>query len=193
MLGDTAVACHPDPRGALEELIVKIKERLSRASQKDTGELAAEIERLEKRCVTHLPQLEQLTAMAKAGRMVRLPLLDRPIPLICDEWAKPGLGSGCVKITPGHDPNDYEVWGRHKEQIGIINILSTDGTLNDNAGPYQGLDRFDAREKILEDLKSQGLLDTIEDREIEIGHSDRSKTPVEPLPTRSTNSTISVV
>jgi len=180
MLGDTAVACHPDPRAALEELIVKTKERLSRASQKDTGELEAEIERLEQRRVTHLPQLEQLTAMAKAGRMVRLPLLDRPIPLICDEWAKPGLGSGCVKITPGHDPNDYDVWGRHQEQIGIINILSIDGTLNDNAGPYQGLDRFDAREKVVEDLESQGLLDAIEDRQIEIGHSDRSRTPVEP-------------
>ncbi len=180
MLGDTAVACHPDPRGALEELIVKTKERLSRASQKDIAELAAEIERLEKRRVTHLPQLEQLTVMAKAGRMVCLPLLDRPIPLICDEWAKPGLGSGCVKITPGHDPNDYEVWGRHQEQIGIINILNIDGTLNDNAGPYKGLDRFDARDKVLADLKSQGLLDAIEDREIEIGHSDRSKTPVEP-------------
>ena len=180
MLGDTAVACHPDPRGALEELIRKTQERLTRASQKERSELEAEVARLEKRRETHLPQLEQLAAMARAGRLVRLPLLDRPMPLICDEWAKPELGSGCVKITPGHDPNDYEVWGRHSEEIGIINILHTDGSLNDRAGSYQGLDRFAARDKIIQDLDAHGLLESIEDREIEIGHSDRSKTPVEP-------------
>ena len=180
MLGDTAVACHPDPRGALEELIRKTQERLTRAGQKERVELEAEVARLEKRRDTHLPQLEQLAAMARAGRLVRLPLLDRPIPLICDEWAKPELGSGCVKITPGHDPNDYEVWGRHSEEIGMINILSADGSLNDQAGPYQGLDRFAARDKIVQDLDALGLLEAIEDREIEIGHSDRSKTPVEP-------------
>ncbi len=180
MLGDTAVACHPDPRGALEELIRKTQERLARAGQKERVELEAEVERLEKRRATHLPQLEQLAAMARAGRLVRLPLLDRPIPLICDEWAKPELGSGCVKITPGHDPNDYEVWGRHREKIGMLNILSADGSLNDQAGSYQGLDRFAARDKIIQDLDALGLLEAIEDREIEIGHSDRSKTPVEP-------------
>lgn len=180
MLGDTAVACHPDPRGALEELIRKTQERLTRAGQKERVELETEVERLEKRRATHLPQLEQLAAMARAGRLVRLPLLDRPIPLICDEWAKPELGSGCVKITPGHDPNDYEVWGRHREEIGMMNILSADGSLNDQAGSYQGLDRFAARDKIIQDLDALGLLEAIEDREIEIGHSDRSKTPVEP-------------
>ncbi len=180
MLGDTAVACHPDPRGALEELIRKTQERLTRAGQKERVELETEVERLEKRRATHLPQLEQLAAMARAGRLVRLPLLDRPIPLICDEWAKPELGSGCVKITPGHDPNDYEVWGRHREEIGMMNILSADGSLNDQAGSYQGLDRFAARDKVIQDLDALGLLEAIEDREIEIGHSDRSKTPVEP-------------
>ena len=180
MLGDTAVACHPDPRGALEELIRKTQDRLTRAGQKERVELEAEVARLEKRRDTHLPQLEQLAAMARAGRLVRLPLLDRPMPLICDEWAKPELGSGCVKITPGHDPNDYEVWGRHREEIGLINILSADGSLNDQAGSYQGLDRFAARDKIIQDLDALGLLEAIEDREIEIGHSDRSKTPVEP-------------
>ena len=180
MLGDTAVACHPDPRGTLEALIAKTKERLGQAGQKEKGDLEAEVVRLEKRRETHLPQLEQLTSMAQAGRLVRLPLQDRPIPLICDEWAKPELGSGCVKITPGHDPNDYDVWGRHKEEIDIINILHIDGSLNENAGAYQGLDRFEARDKVVKDLDSQGLLEAIEDREIEIGHSDRSKTPVEP-------------
>ena len=180
MLGDTAVACHPDPRGTLEALIDKTQERLSRAGHKEQAELEAEVARLEKRRDTYLPQLEQLAGMARAGRMVRLPLLARPIPLICDEWAKPELGSGCVKITPGHDPNDYDVWSRHAEEIGIINILGIDGSLNDKAGSYQGLDRFEARDKVIQDLDAQGLLEAIEDREIEIGHSDRSKTPVEP-------------
>ena len=180
MLGDTAVACHPDPRGALEGLIAKTRARLAAAGQKERDELAAELARLTQRRQTHLPLLERLTAMAKAGRMVRLPLLDRPIPLLCDEWAKPELGSGCVKITPAHDPNDYEVWTRHSETIGLINILDTDGSLNANAGPYQGLDRFAARDTIVADLESQGLLERVEDRETEVGHSDRSKTPIEP-------------
>lgn len=180
MLGDTAVACHPDPRGALEQLIQKTQERLTTASQRERPELEAELDRLRQRCQTHLPLLEKLTAMARDGRMVRLPLLDRPMSLICDEWAKPELGSGCVKITPAHDPNDYEVWTRHSETIGLINILQVDGSLNANAGRYGGLDRFEARKKIVADLEAQGLVDQIEDRETEIGHSDRSKTPIEP-------------
>lgn len=76
--------------------------------------------------------------MAREGRKVLLPLQNRKIPLILDEWAKPELGSGCVKITPGHDPNDYEVWKRHQEAIDIINILNDNGTLNENAGAYAG-------------------------------------------------------
>ncbi len=180
MLGDTAVACHPDPRGALEDLIRKTQERLTRAGQKERATLEAEVARLEQRRATHLPQLEQLAGMARAGRLVRLPLQDRPIPLICDEWAKPELGSGCVKITPGHDANDYAVWSRHRAEIGMLNILNADGSLNDQAGAYQGLDRFAARDKIIQDLDALGLLEAVEERAIEIGHSDRSKTPVEP-------------
>ena len=65
-----------------------------------------------------------------------LPLLDRPIPLVADPWAKPELGTGCVKITPAHDPNDYDVGLRQK--LPMVNILNLDGTLNDNAGPYRG-------------------------------------------------------
>ena len=118
--------------------------------------------------------------MARAGRKVRLPLLDRDIPLILDEWAKPELGSGCVKITPAHDPNDYEVWKRHDDHIDIINVLEPDGTLNTQAGPYAGMERFNARDRVLQDLKDRGLLEATEDREVEIGHSDRSKTPIEP-------------
>ena len=180
MLGDTAIACHPDPAAALELAIATVRERILASGQKEKVSLEEELVGLEKRKLTHLPVLEQLAGMARAGRMVRLPLQDRLIPLICDPWAKPDLGSGCVKITPAHDPNDYEVWTRHKDRIGIINILSPDGTLNQNAGKYAGLDRFEARRKVVADLDSVGFLQLVEDREIEIGHSDRSKTPVEP-------------
>ena len=102
--------------------------------------------------------------MARAGRKIRLPLLNRVMPLICDEWAKPQLGSGCVKITPAHDPNDYAVWTRHQQEIDSINILNEDGTLNANAGPYAGLDRFIARQRVVEDLRTQDLLEAMEER-----------------------------
>ena len=106
------------------------------------------------------------------------------MPLICDEWAKPQLGSGCVKITPAHDPNDYAVWMRHQQDIESINILNEDGTLNANAGPYAGLDRFVARERVVQDLRAQDLLEAMEERAIELGHSDRSKDPIEPYLSR---------
>ncbi|PIE23445.1 MAG: valine--tRNA ligase [Planctomycetota bacterium] len=179
MLGDTAVAVHPEPGAQLQRLIAKARERSLEASAKDREALADEILGLEERVAELLPRLEQLADMAKDGRKIRLPLLGREIPLILDEWAKPELGSGCVKITPAHDPNDYEVWKRHPE-IGAINVLEVDGCLNANAGPYEGLDRFVARKKLVADLEAQGLLAEHEAREIEVGHSDRSKTPIEP-------------
>ena len=180
MLGDTAVACHPDPEGELDRQAVVLRERLETASKKDRAELEAALERIAERRVSVLPGLIKLRGMAALGRKVLLPLLNRPIPLILDEWADPALGSGCVKITPGHDPNDYGVWERHRNEIGIINILNPDGTLAAEAGPYAGLDRFEARNKVISDLRTEGLIQEIEDREIEIGHSDRSKTPIEP-------------
>ena len=180
MLGDTAVACHPNPSAELDHQISKIQERLSNASAKDKPALEEELAVLEARKKSHLPQLEKFVEMAKDGRKVLLPLQNREIPLILDEWAKPELGSGCVKITPGHDPNDYEVWGRHQNEIAIINILNDDGTFNANAGDYEGMDRFDVRKRVVADLDELGFLDSVEDREIEVGHSDRSKTPVEP-------------
>ena len=179
MLGDTAVAVHPDPSAALELLIREMPARIAAAPAKDRPVLEAELEEFKLRRRELVPHLEKLRDMAKADRKVLLPLLDRPIPLILDEWARPELGSGCVKITPGHDPNDYDVWKRHKE-IGIINILNADGTLNANAGPYAGQDRFEARRRVVADLEAKGFLERVEDREIEIGHSDRSKTPIEP-------------
>ena len=180
MLGDTAVAAHPDPAGELQRIRAELEEELRRASDKDRPELQDRLEQLKQRQDAVLPHLIQLRDMALAGRKVRLPLMDRPIPLICDAWAKPELGTGCVKITPAHDPNDYDVWTRHKHEIDSINILNRDGTLNANAGRYQGLDRFVARDRVVADLDALGLLHAVEDREVEIGHSDRSKTPIEP-------------
>ncbi|MBN2381885.1 valine--tRNA ligase [bacterium] len=181
MLGDTAVACHPDPARALNETILKMQDRLKTVPAKERSRLEQELAQLEQRKTSHLPLLLALVDMARAGRKILLPLMDREIPLITDEWAKPELGSGCVKITPGHDPNDYDVWLRHQAEIDLINILHEDGRLNDNAGPYAGQDRLKARDRVVADLQDRDLLELIEDREIEIGHSDRSKTPIEPF------------
>jgi valyl-tRNA synthetase len=178
MLGDTAVAVHPDPEKALAKAAAELSEKLAGASEKDKPAIQAELDELAERRATLLPRLVQLRDMARAGRKVRLPLLDREIPLVADEWAKPELGSGCVKVTPAHDPNDYEVAGRQK--LPLVNILNPDGTLNANAGAYQGLSIKAARERVVADLEAQGLVEQVEDREIELAHSDRSKTPIEP-------------
>jgi valyl-tRNA synthetase len=180
MLGDTAVAVHPDPEAALAEELCALEERLQAAPARERAGLERERETLQRRREEVLPGLVRLRDMARAGRKVLLPLVDRPIPLILDAWASPSLGTGCVKITPAHDPNDYEVWKRHRTEIGILNILEPDGTLNAEAGPYRGLDRFVARDRVVADLEALGLLGEVEDRQIEIGHSDRSKTPIEP-------------
>jgi valyl-tRNA synthetase len=118
------------------------------------------------------------------GEKVRLPLTGRLIPIIADDiLVDPKFGTGVVKVTPAHDPNDYAVWQRHQnqpDQIDILNILNPDGTLNENAGPYAGLRRDIARKKVVEDLTQQGLLEKEEPYETQVGHSDRSKTPIEP-------------
>jgi valyl-tRNA synthetase len=178
MLGDTAVAVHPDPAAALDAAEKSLREKLAAASAKELPEIEAELEKLAERRRTHLPELLKLRDMARAGRQLELPLLKRPIPLVADEWAKPEMGSGAVKITPGHDPNDYEVGQRQK--LPMINILNADGTLNENAGPYQGLSMSEARRRVVADLETAELMGDIEDREIELAHSDRSKTPIEP-------------
>ena len=189
MLGDTALAVHPDPDGELRRRIADLEARKAGASPKELAEIEAGVRGLEERRAEYLDpadpskNLAGFRDMARDGRKVRLPLLDKPIPLILDEWADPALGAGCVKITPAHDPNDYDVWRRHKgrpDEIGAVNILNPAGTLNANAGPYAGLDRFEARRRIVADLRALGLVESVEDREIEIGHSDRSKTPIEP-------------
>ncbi len=179
MLGDTAVAVHPDPRRALQSARAALVEKLAAATAKQQPEIQAQMDELDRRRDAHLPQLETLRDMARAGRKVRLPLVNREIPLVADEWAKPEMGSGCVKITPAHDPNDYEVGQR--QSLPMINILNLDGTLNDNAGPYRGLKLAEGRKRVVADMEAQGLLEGVEDREIELAHSDRSKTPIEPL------------
>src|SRR5262245_30895419 len=178
MLGDAAAAVHPDPAGALDAAERELRERLDKAPAKEKEGIQAQIDNVARRRTEMLPLLLKLRDMAAAGRKVMLPLVNREIPLIADEWAKPELGTGCVKITPAHDPNDYEVGLRQK--LPMINILNPDGTLNASAGPYKGLTIHKAREKFVADLDALGLLGDIEDREIDLAHSDRSKTPIEP-------------
>ncbi len=179
MLGDTAVAVHPDPAKALDRAEAELRERLAKAAGKDQEAIQTQLDNIVTRRTELLPLLKTLSAMAKDGRKLMLPLLNREIPLIADEWAKPELGTGCVKITPAHDPNDYMVGQRQK--LPMINILKPDGTLNAEAGPYQGLTIQKARTKVVADLDALGLLGDVEDREIELPHSDRSKTPIEPF------------
>lgn len=179
MLGDTAVAVHPDPAAALDACELALSSKLATVPTKERVPLEQQLKELKQRRTTHLPQLQQLAAMAARGVKLRLPLLDREIRLVADEWAKPELGSGCVKITPAHDPNDYEVALRC--DLPMINILNVDGTLNAQAGKYQGLTVRKARQAVVEDLEALGLVVGIEDREIDLAHSDRSKTPIEPF------------
>jgi valyl-tRNA synthetase len=114
------------------------------------------------------------------GKTVTIPLVGREIPIIADgKLADPELGTGCVKVTPAHDPNDYDCWTRHPE-IGMINILNPDGTINENGGKYQGQDRFKAREAVVQDMEALGFFEGKEDRVIPLKFSDRSKTPIEP-------------
>src|SRR5262249_36999302 len=113
------------------------------------------------------------------GKMVTIPLVGRDIPIIADGLlVDKTLGTGAVKVTPAHDANDYACGQRHK--LPMINILTPDGTINENGGPYAGLDRYVARQKVTEDVEKLGLFDSREDRDIELKHSDRSKTPIEP-------------
>ncbi|TPE61222.1 valine--tRNA ligase [Sandaracinobacter neustonicus] len=116
------------------------------------------------------------------GRMIAHPLTGREIPIVGDDWADPELGSGCVKITPAHDFNDWQVYERHKE-IGWINILDSQANiLSDDSIPqaYRGLDRFEARKRIVADLDALGLLERVEDKTIQTPFGDRSGVVIEP-------------
>ncbi len=178
MLGDTAVAVHPEPAAALDKYERQLQEKLQSASPKDQPAIQLQLDELATRQTEVLPQLILLAQMAREGRKLRLPLIDREIPLVLDTWAKPELGSGCVKITPAHDPNDYDVALRCS--LPMINIMNSDGTINEQGGAYVGMSMSKARQKVVDALDELGLLEKTEDREIDLKHSDRSKTPIEP-------------
>jgi len=112
------------------------------------------------------------------GRNLLLPLMNREIPIIGDTMVDREFGTGAVKITPAHDPNDWEAGRRHG--LEVIDVMTDDGHINANGGPYTGMERFAARKKIVEDLKQQGLLEKITDHVSAIGLCERSKTIVEP-------------
>ncbi len=113
------------------------------------------------------------------GKTVTLPIMHREIPIIGDELVDPTFGTGCVKVTPAHDPNDFEMGKRHN--LPFINILNKNGTLNENAGSFQGQDRFVARKNVVSRLEADGFLVKVEDYQHSVPYSDRGKVPIEPL------------
>ncbi|WP_435164641.1 valine--tRNA ligase [Paenibacillus glycanilyticus] len=112
------------------------------------------------------------------GQMLVLPVVGREIPIIADDYVEKDFGSGAVKITPAHDPNDFEVGLRH--DLPQIIVMDETGTMNEHAGPYQGLDRAECRKKLVKDLQEQGVCIRIEDHVHQVGHSERSGAVVEP-------------
>lgn len=115
---------------------------------------------------------------ALIGKKVILPLMNREIPIIADEYVEQDFGTGVVKITPAHDPNDFEVGNRH--DLPRINVMNDDATMNELAGKYQGMDRFAARKAVVADLEAAGLLVKIEQHLHSVGHSERTGVVVEP-------------
>jgi valyl-tRNA synthetase len=113
------------------------------------------------------------------GKTLTLPIMNREIPIIGDELVDPTFGTGCVKVTPAHDPNDFEMGNRHN--LPFINIMNKDGTLNENAGEFQGQDRFVARKNVVARLEADSVLVKVEDYKHTVPYSDRGKVPIEPL------------
>ncbi|MBD2310912.1 valine--tRNA ligase [Desertifilum sp. FACHB-1129] len=113
------------------------------------------------------------------GKSLTLPIMGRQIPIIADEYVDSEFGTGCVKVTPAHDPNDFEMGQRHN--LPMINIMNKDGTLNENAGEFAGQDRFVARKNVVKRLEADGVLVKVEDYKHSVPYSDRGKVPVEPL------------
>jgi len=113
------------------------------------------------------------------GKTVTLPIVGREIPIFADELVDPAFGTGCVKVTPAHDPNDFEMGKRH--QLPFINILNKDGTVNENGGIFAGQDRFEVRKNLVKTLDETGFLVKVEDYKHTVPYSDRGKVPVEPL------------
>ena len=113
------------------------------------------------------------------GKMLKLPLTDREIPVVADAYVDKDFGTGCVKITPAHDPNDFEVGKRHN--LPEINIMNDDATINQKGGKYAGMDRYEARKAMVKDLEDLGLLVKVVDHTHAVGTHDRCKTTVEPM------------
>src|SRR5207248_9407788 len=112
------------------------------------------------------------------GKKVLLPLMEREIPIILDDLANPEFGTGAVKVTPAHDPNDFQAGLRHS--LPQIDVMDDTAHMNANAGPYAGLDRYEAREKILRELEQRGLLAGVKDHVLPLGRCQRCNTVVEP-------------
>ena len=113
------------------------------------------------------------------GKTLILPIVGKEIPVIADSYVDMEFGTGAVKVTPGHDPNDFEMGLRH--DLPVITVIGEDGFMNDKAGKYEGMDRFECRNALLEDLRSEGLLEKIEDLGHSVGHCYRCDTVVEPM------------
>ncbi|MGD7044136.1 valine--tRNA ligase [Jeotgalibacillus proteolyticus] len=122
------------------------------------------------------PEDERYKALI--GKTVTLPIVGREIPIVADDYVDMEFGSGAVKITPAHDPNDFEIGNRHN--LERVLVMNEDGTMNQQAGAYQGMDRFDCRKQITKDLQDQGVLFKIEEHLHSVGHSERSGAVVEP-------------
>ncbi|MEI6150195.1 MAG: valine--tRNA ligase, partial [bacterium] len=115
---------------------------------------------------------------ALIGKTLSLPVLHRDLPVIADDFVDPAFGTGAVKVTPAHDPNDFEMGRRHN--LTPINVMHPDGLMNEGAGPYAGLDRFECRKRIIIDLTAAGLMEKIDDHQHAVGHCYRCDTVVEP-------------
>jgi valyl-tRNA synthetase len=127
-------------------------------------------------CVAVHPDDERYRALV--GATVVLPLLGREIPVVADDYVDPAFGTGAVKVTPAHDPNDFEIGERHG--CAKINILNADATISEEGGPYAGLDRYEARARVVADIEAAGLLVKVEDHAHPVGHCYRCQTVVEP-------------
>ena len=122
------------------------------------------------------PKDERYAALI--GKTLSLPVLHRELPVIADEFVDPAFGTGAVKVTPAHDPNDFEMGRRHS--LTPVNVMNHDGTMNEGAGPYAGLDRFECRKRIVTDLTAAGLIEKIDNHQHAVGHCYRCDTIVEP-------------
>ncbi len=123
------------------------------------------------------PEDERYTGTS--GRHVILPLLDKPIPVIFDRYVEMEFGTGALKITPAHDPNDFEIGTSHG--LDVVKVIDDDGRMNELAGPYKDMDRFECRDKVLKDLDAAGLLEKVEPYRHSVGHCYRCATMIEPL------------